>query len=43
MIFRYRRQDDQLELTPITWKGPQPESATTWMLSSAGKGTDTSP
>ena len=43
MIFRYRRQGDQLELTPITWKGPQPESATTWMLSSAGKGTDTSP
>ena len=32
MIFRYRRQGDQLELTPITW-----------MLSSAGKGTDTSP
>jgi len=31
ILFQYERRDDRLKLTPVTWKGPQPEKTTTWV------------
>jgi hypothetical protein len=39
MLYQYQREGDQLALTPISWKGPLPDSTITWTRSAEDQDT----